>query len=233
MPTDETSQSEVETFSFNQEQFRIEIEELFSAHRTFLDDTKTSIQIATDANKQISSFFERIMLLDLGAIGLSITALTSVGGKLGNVPHRNVVVTLAAVGWLLLFGSSLLCRTVMLGCIHANKRFSGQWIESTAAYHRPMIELIVSRVSRTFQGSVRVADKTVDPAAVLKALFSVIQTKEFPDPETTTKKLQALLANDNASSKASGKMGMAAMVCMQFGFVSLGLAAIVLVVGFG
>jgi hypothetical protein len=61
-----------------------------------------------------------------------------------------------------------------------------------------------------------------------------VQSNELPDPKTTTEKLQALLENKSpAVDRVSGKLSAAALVTMQFGFISLGVAAILLVVGLG
>jgi hypothetical protein len=235
MPADETSQSEAEPFLADMEKLRIETDAFFSAHRTYLDDTKTSIQIATDTNKQISSIHERLMLINLGAIGLSVTALTSVGGKLSTFgAHRNTVIICASLGWLLLLSSALLCRAVMFRCIGANKHFMNQWMQTVSAYHRQQIAVVASRINQTFQGSVPIGGRAVDARGILSAVVSAVQSNELPDPKTTTEKLQALLENKSpAVDRVSGKLSAAALVTMQFGFISLGVAAILLVVGLG
>jgi hypothetical protein len=53
-----------------------------SSMRSYMDSVTTSVEKATDVNKQFSAFHERLLLIDLGTIGLSVTALTSVASKI-------------------------------------------------------------------------------------------------------------------------------------------------------
>src|ERR1035437_983702 len=77
----EENQDQQQPFLIDFEKIRMELDEFRASYRMFLDDSERSLNLASDANKQIAAFYERLLLVDLGTVGLSITALTSFTSK--------------------------------------------------------------------------------------------------------------------------------------------------------
>src|SRR4051812_36342269 len=110
------------TVEIDRERFEVHLKEFRELHRFYIDDNKKSLDLATDANKQISAFFERIMFLALGTIGLSITTVTSFASRFSSPGfHKYTTIVALVAGWLLLFASSAASRSVILTTIIANK----------------------------------------------------------------------------------------------------------------
>jgi hypothetical protein len=78
---------------------------------------------ASEFNKQIAAFHERLLLISLGTIGLSVTALTAYIPKIPSSVYfpRHIFVWLIAPAWMLLMVSTLLSVTVIAHTIVANR----------------------------------------------------------------------------------------------------------------
>ena len=62
-------------------------------YRLFAQDLGTAADKAIDLNKDIASLHERLLLINIGTIGISLSALISLGGRItGNLTARHIFV---------------------------------------------------------------------------------------------------------------------------------------------
>ena len=223
----EENQDQQQPFLIDFEKFRMELDEFRASYRMFLDDSETSLNLASDANKQIAAFYERLLLVDLGTVGLSITALTSFTSKFSSPGfHKCTILILVSCGWILLLLSAFLCRAVMLQCISANKKLISEWIKITSDYHRQEISLAATRMARTMSGTLHIGNTTVDIPSFLADLTNLVNPATF---EKAMGEFQSTLSPEGARKTISaGEQATSAIRLMQLGLALLGIAAVVL-----
>jgi hypothetical protein len=79
-----------------------------ASFRNWQSDTSKALDKATDLNKQIYLFYERILLIDTGTVGVSISVLLSTNARLFALGHAKVFVLVTVIlGWISLLLSIL------------------------------------------------------------------------------------------------------------------------------
>jgi hypothetical protein len=90
--------------------------------RQHVNDADLIFKSAFEFNKQIAAMHERLLLVSLGTIGLSVTALTAFIPKIPSAGFpKHVFVWLIAPAWVLLMISSLSSATVIAHTVVANR----------------------------------------------------------------------------------------------------------------
>jgi hypothetical protein len=79
---------------------------LYETHREFVDLNSVHYGGLAEINKQMASFYERLMLLNLGTLALSVNALISLSVRIGSMPHKHVLIWLVVSSWILLLSST-------------------------------------------------------------------------------------------------------------------------------
>ena len=75
------------------------------------DITAKALDTALEANKQLSAFYERLLLLNTGTIGVSVSALLSFGSKAGSLGHaKYFIVVFVSLAWALLLLSIVFAK---------------------------------------------------------------------------------------------------------------------------
>src|SRR5271157_2883755 len=117
-------------------------------HGAFVDYISTVVDKGFDLNKQISTFHERLILISIGTLSLSITALMALIPKVEGVSFpRHAFVTLVAPAWILLFVSITFSRAVMGHMIVANKQLLDEWKRLGDAYNLKQLVLSIIELS--------------------------------------------------------------------------------------
>ena len=198
-----------------------------AAYSAFLGHSKIALDMGGDANKFIAAFYERIMLVDLGTIGLSITALTTLSNKFSYPGfHRYTTITMLSVAWLMLLVSSFLCRTVMLQCIAANKEMLAQWRKVTSEYNRQEIRTAAQSMSKTVSGTLVIDGIAVNASALLTGFAEMLDPKTV---DMRMKELQDAIAKEGAPQPiATNTEANTAIKLMHFGMLLLGIVAVFL-----
>jgi hypothetical protein len=89
---------------------------LQTSFRNWLSQSSTALDKATDLNKQIFLFYERILLIDTGTLGVSVSVILSSNRHLSELGHAKVVVLVTVIlGWMFLLFSILYCRSLLSG----------------------------------------------------------------------------------------------------------------------
>jgi hypothetical protein len=215
-------------FTPNKEKFEKASTTFRELYRQHIDDTKARLSLFIDTNKQISAFYERLMLVDLGTIGLSVTALIAYASKFSLFSTQKLaVVLLISCAWMLLLVSSFLCRDRVLACIVANKVLASAFDNLVHDYHRQGISTTAILMSQSVSGSLKVGDEELD----ITQLFSKLSN--LPNPETLRQRMadfEMELAKYEAQKNMPSKQQTdRAIQTMQIGLIFLAITAIVLV----
>ena len=126
----------------------------------YVDHVAKVVDKSFDLNKQISSFHERLILICLGTIGLSVTALISFMPKIPVVMFpRHTFVWYIVPAWILLFISMTYSRSVMANLVLANAALLEEWKVAADTYNIKQMWLSLVKLSSTVQGTVKSGDK--------------------------------------------------------------------------
>jgi hypothetical protein len=229
MSEDGTAVPTPQPFTYDASKFDQLFGSLRSSMQGNLDALSTSFERASDLNKQLSAFHERLLLIDLGTIGLSVTALTSVASKVAMVGFRKyLIVVLVGLAWCLLLLSAFMCRAIMNDYLAANRKLYEEWRLTVFDSIHERISVDFQRLSLAFQGTIQSEDKTVDPAAVFNDAAAAIRSQSA---EAKRAHLEKTLQTGGAKeSLSTGQSSLHAIHYMQYAMVLLALAAITLVI---
>lgn len=123
-------------------------------HRLFAEDLGTVADKAMELNKQISSFHERQLLVNIGIIGISVSALISLIAKISaNTAAKHIFVSYVAPAWVLLFVSVWTCRNVMAFTLRINRAILQDWAKRIENYHLQQVARSVTKLSKALQGT--------------------------------------------------------------------------------
>jgi|SRR5882724_4168226 len=128
--------------------------QLQSWQRQRIDDTADLTDRAMDINKQLSAYFERILLLDLGTLGVSVTALTALIPKLSTVSFpRHSFLWLIIPAWFLLLCSVFMCRYAMVMLVISNQSLFHRLKTLTDSYTVQRLFVNMRKLATALQGS--------------------------------------------------------------------------------
>ncbi|HWF37195.1 MAG TPA: hypothetical protein VG322_01665 [Candidatus Acidoferrales bacterium] len=194
-------------------------------YRQYLADIGLLSEKAIQFNSHVMSFYERMMLVSIGTIGLSVTALTSIVSKTTLSPYsRHIFVSLIAPAWILLLLSAILARITMAHLIVANKSVYDDWHNAVNSHNLNLISVTLTRLSGALSGKVEI-EQTEKDVSVL-----------FRDSAQELRKLisdQQKAHNDKKKPNVMipARMGQIAGLSMTLGLVFLGISAIRLFLG--
>jgi hypothetical protein len=190
-------------------------------YRLFAADLGTVADKAIDMNKQIGAFHERMLLVNVGTIGISVSALISLGAKVStNASGKNIFVYCVAPAWVLLFLSVWTCRNVMAFTLRINREILKDWAKRLEVYYIQQALRSANKLSKALSGTVRI-DSTPHDVSVLFAGFA----KSIED--TFAQQRNELLVDVTKSDSLQLKrQSIIAAWSMQIGLVLLCIAAI-------
>ena len=195
--------------------------DFFELYRQWLDRLAAVTDRAMEVNKQIISLNERLMLLNLGTIGISVSALISLGTKVASNPAaRHAFVRYVAPSWVLLLLSAMMCRNVMVFTIGANRKLLEDWTQRVTSFNIVQMQRSVLKMSKALTGTITVNSVSHDVSAMFaetaKEAENVLeQLKKGPGPPVTP--------FDNRASKWQARLS---VLFMQIALILLCIAAI-------
>jgi hypothetical protein len=190
-------------------------------YRIYLDQNGAHTDKAFELNKQIASIYERLLLIDVGTIGLSITAFVTLAGKFSPSAPRHVFVWLIGTAWGLMFVSAMLFSAAIIHVTSANSILFKKWRVLLGTYHMQMLTTSLIRLSKALSGSIRVGEEDFDA----KGLFAKFAA-EIQEALKTAEAERAKVVDDTSNVSQVGRMARMATITMQLGFVLLCIAAI-------
>jgi hypothetical protein len=198
----------------------------------YVDHVEKVVDKGFDLNKQISSFHERLILICIGTLGLSITALTAFIPKLQSDHFpRPTFIKIVVPAWPLLFISITVSRAVMGHIVVANKYLMEQWKRAGDAFNVKQMCTALTALSNSINTTlqVEIEGKNQNAVALLKELATKID-KAIPSD------MEAVNTKELAAAQLTGKrvkwLSHIAILSMQIGHLLLGISAIKLFLSF-
>jgi hypothetical protein len=185
-----------------------------------VDHTSELTDKGFDLNKQVSSFHERLMLLDIGMLGISISALISLGTRFASNPAaRHTFVWYVAPSWVLLLLSVTACRNVMAFCIEGNRVMLQNWAVKLESYNLQQLYRTVTKLAANLSGSVTIDNAPRNVSTMFSDSAKLVQTALENQNKTPA-------PTSSAGSNYSKWQFKIAVLSMQIALVLLGVAAI-------
>jgi hypothetical protein len=190
-------------------------------HGELIDHVAKVVDKSFDLNKQVSSFHERHILICLGTIGLSVTALTSFMPKIPAATFpRHTFVWYIVPAWILLFVSITYSRSVMANIVISNAAILEEWKVAAETYNIKQMWLCLIKLSSTAQGTVKTGDKERSASSMFSELADRVN-KCVPEVDHT--KINAATEKRLKRIKTQSTI---AVVAMQIGMILLCISAI-------
>lgn len=189
-------------------------------YRQWVDHASELTDKSFDVNKQVASFHERLMLLDIGMLGISISALISLGTRVASNPAaKHTFVWYVAPSWVLLLLSVTACRNVMAFCIEGNRVMLQNWVAKLESYNLQQLYRIITKLAANLSGSVTIDNAPRDVSVIFSDSAKLVQAALENQNKTHTPTLSAGSSYSKWQSKT-------AVLSMQIALVLLGIAAI-------
>jgi hypothetical protein len=182
-----------------------------------------------EANKDLAQFYERLMLLALGSIGLSVSALISFVSRFPlNGIHKVIVVSLASTSWIFLFISAMYCRSVISDCMASNRHLLNKWMTELSDGHASAIGFHMQRMGTVFTGTAVVGGEIYDPKEVLaegaKELVALFDTKEKA-------RLKKVIEETKFDTKDTSRRARVAVLLLHWALLLLAITSVVVFAG--
>ncbi len=198
--------------------------ELREQHGAYVDHVSKVVDKGFDLNKQISTFHERLILISIGTISLSITAMTTLAPKVAgaNFP-RHTFVKYVAPAWILLLISITLSRAVMGHIVVANQHLMQQWNRLAEIYNMKQMWVTLTKLSRALSGMPAVLGQDQDFSTIMAELANKLDKCVPTDLESQTAKETKIAAR---TTRAVKWLTHGAVVSLEVALILLCISAI-------
>jgi hypothetical protein len=194
--------------------------DFFELYRGFIEQVGVITDKAMDVNKQVSSFHERLMLVDFGTIGISVSALISLTSKISTNPAaRHTFAQYVAPAWVLLLASTMMCRNVMALTVGANRKMLEEWSQKVGSYNIVQAMRTLMKMSNTLSGVITVDSESRDVSAYFADEAKKVQVFLQEQAKIPVPSLSAIEQPGKWQSRL-------AVITMQIALILLGVAAI-------
>lgn len=153
--------------------------QLYEHHAKHVEIVSGTVQRGFDLNKQVAAFYERLMLLDLGTLALSVNALVSLGSKFSSHYAGKIYGTLfcwlIVTAWLLLLVSTFLCRQAVARTIEENRKMSRMLEKESVKYSANVAGFIFGQIAGVLQGSIKINNQQRDVRETFEELRKQLQ----------------------------------------------------------
>ncbi len=202
------------------------VDHLRESFWNYMDLSLKSMEKGSELNKQLSALYERIMLINYGTIGLSVSALTAITGKV--TLHHGIevsVISIVAVGWVLLILSAFLCRSLMHYYVAANKCLFCEWQLFSSQMTASQVAFDLQRLSIPLNGFIEIEGKRVDTQVYWKDCADQVRATLGEKNPHYLKLIEAV----SDLQKTAPTTSSVTIHMMQFGMLCLAIAAFLLV----
>jgi hypothetical protein len=194
------------------------------AYRQYIDDWSVRVEKASDINKQVSTFYERILFIDLGTLSLSVTAISTLASRISaSVSVKHTFLWLVVPAWILLLFSTFACRHAMATILTLNRSIYDEWFNLTLTYNLQAVSRYLGQLAGVLNGTVRVADADVNFGELFKNFADMTQKIVSDDDKS---KLKAAVEGAVAKGADLKFIGGGAVLSMQVALTLLGIAAV-------
>lgn len=148
--------------------------EFVALENSRLANVAETVRLATRANEQAASFYERLMLLDGGTIALSLTLIGYLitRGAPANFP-RGLFVGLVCPAWLLLLISIWVSLTRIVNLSHVNGSLIRQWSALTGHHYKRNFGNLMQKASVFVEGEITSEEGKIDASQLFKEVSNI------------------------------------------------------------
>jgi len=204
------------------ESYSAAADDFFVRQKEYIEYLGRTTDKCFDVNKQIASFSERILLIALGTLGVSVTTLISVSGKFSNLAAKKAFLHYVLPAWILLLLSVFTARNVMILTIKLNAKLLNDLRLSGDKYNVLTISRHLFKLTRHWENL---------PDGQFKTLL-----KNMDDVRIRLQNDMEKLVNPpnkiEIISRAVTVQAQVAVWAMQVAFVLLGIGAVKLLLWF-
>lgn len=160
--------------------------------RQYVDDFSIVAQNGFNFNKQIAAFHERLLLVSLGTIGLSVTALTSFIPRIPATGFpRHTFIWLIGPAWALLLISAILSVAVIGNTITANAVSLNEQRRLVETHTLREAIVPIRKLSAALTGTVNIDSQEHDASMMFSKLADQVENellaKSGVTPDTNAK----------------------------------------------
>jgi hypothetical protein len=197
-------------------------------HRQYLDDFVMIVRAGSEYNKQIAAFHERLLLVSLGTIGLSVTALTAFTPKIPTTAFpRHIFVSYIVPAWISLLVSAILSMGTIGNMIVANAASHHNLDYLVQTYTLRELFVPIKKFAAAFTGTIKVEEEMRDASELFSQLAEKIENDLRQKDVDLKKKLSGLTGS--SSIKVASQL---AMVTLHIGLILLCISAVKLFLAF-
>jgi hypothetical protein len=200
--------------------------DLRESYQKYLDSCAKAYDQATDLNKQSSTLYERVFLLNTGILGFSITSLTAVASRFHVEGFfKFAIALLVGVAWVGLLLSTVFCVSLILESLASNRKLYAEWLNITFTAHTQNIVCDAERLARITASFLREDpnDRSTQLLEVAGEIRQSMGSKEWPEH------LQAI-SKSRPEDRTGAERWKYAVRFLQVAILLLGVAAMLLFV---
>jgi hypothetical protein len=214
--------SDPEQVSGDPQQVQDFFKQFHEGYRYYIDQNEAMTDKAFEINKQIISLYERLLLISVGTIGLSITAFITLAGKFGPHISRRPFVLLISLAWASLFVSAIAFSAAITHTIIQNSTLFQHWTKLLEAYHSQMFGSSVGKLSNVLSGNIQIEGQDHD----VKKLFAKLSGELREAGNSSMQERLKMLNVGSVKDSPVRKLAIVGTLAMQVGFILLCIAAI-------
>ena len=195
--------------------------------RQYVDDFFAIVQSGSEFNKQIAAFHERLLLVSLGTIGLSVTALTSFIPRIPATGFpKHVFLSLIVPAWVSLLISAILSMAAIGHTIVANATSHSNLDKLVQTYTLRQAVVPLRKLAGILSGTIKIGSENRDVSGLFSELAEHVE-KDLHEKDFD------LAAKKSAHNQGLVKsMSQFAMFTLQAGLIMLCISAIKLFLSF-
>lgn len=139
-----------------------------------LESVAETVRLATRANEHAASVYEKLILLDTGAIGLSLTLIgyLTTRGTPAHFPLARLL-WLVCPAWLLLVISIWFSLNRIVAISGVNALLIRQWSARSDAHHQRNLGALMHKASKLVKGEITSGDEKTDAEQLFKEVSDI------------------------------------------------------------
>jgi hypothetical protein len=195
--------------------------------RQYVDDFFTIVQAGSEFNKQIAAFHERLILVSLGTIGLSVTALTSFIPRITPAGFpKHIFLSLIVPAWLSLLISAILSMATIGHTIAANATSHANLDVLVQTYTLRQSLVPLRKLAGTLSGTIKIGIEDRDASELFSKLAEQVEK------DLVEKDLDLSAKKPAQNQSLVKRMSQIAMFTLYVGLIMLCISAIKLFLSF-
>lgn len=142
----------------NRKAFTEQVEEFIAAHKEFVDTQQAVAKAQIELHRGVIAYAERLMLIDLGTISISVTALLTLAGKFQSNPAAKILfIRYVAPAWVCLLLSAIAFRNMITLLLKSANLVHASWSKKAVHFSVQKTARTIKLMATNFPGQLDVA----------------------------------------------------------------------------